>query len=830
MIGLVLVSHSAKIAEGVRDLALQMAQDNIQIAVAGGLDDAENPIGTDPMKVLEAIQSVYHDDGVILMMDLGSALMSAETAIEFLDPDQQAHIFLCDAPLVEGTVAAAVQASIGSPVEQVLSEARSSLQGKQVHLADHVPEPQASENGVANQQGEKLAVVIPNVLGIHARPAARIVATASQFEASMTIHKDNKSVNAKSINQVTLLNAKHGDQVQFEANGSDATAALKAIQVLVDDNLGDDDSEKAAESPPESVAETPTQEGIIQGVVASVGLAVGTIHKLSEQIPEIPKTTSEDVEAEKQKLKTALEEAADELRGVINDTKRRIGAQKAAIFEAHLLLLKDEALQKPAFEQVGEIKNNAAAGWWHAVEAMAAQYRAADNDYLQGRATDVLDVGKRVLLKLLPESENTKTLPENSILLAQDLTPSDTAQLDPKQVVGIITEAGGANSHTAIIARSLGIPAVAGIGAQASQLSDGQKVILEGDSGRVIVQPTGDQLREAEASVTKRLEEQRALIEASQQPATTTDGRQIEIVANIGTPRDSVSLLEKGAEGVGLFRTELLFMDRDTAPTEDEQYEAYSTVAQHLGDCPIIIRTLDVGGDKTISYIDIPEEENPFLGYRGIRYWLGNPELAKTQLRAICRASADHKIKVMFPMIGTLDELHQAKKILQSARDELKAAGIAYDAKMEVGIMIEVPSAVLLASQFAREVDFFSIGTNDLTQYVMAADRGNAQVSTLINPFQPAVINAMKQVVTAAHAEDKWVGICGEMAGNPLATKLLIGLGLDELSMSVPSIPQVKSIIRKTHIADAQAMAAHVLTLSSAQAITDYLSSKATSE
>lgn len=830
MISLVLVSHSAKIAEGARDLALQMTQDKVQIAVAGGLNDPEHPIGTDPMKVMEAINTVYSDDGVIILMDLGSALMSAETAIEFLEPDQQSKIHLCPAPLIEGTVAAAVQASVGGSIELVLQEASAALDSKRSHItgtavAEH---PTTASPDSRSQDGQRtLTITVPNAQGIHARPAARIVSIANQFNAALTIQKAAQSVNAKSINQVTLLNAQQGDQLTFIAGGDTASDALSAIQALAHDNFGDDDSIQHTANGTVPLEQTQAADGLLQGVAASIGLAIGTVYRLDEQLPQISPDPSQGTQAEQAQLSSAIEDAIGDLQRLIKDTKQTIGAKQAEIFDAHILLLRDDALREPAFKHI-EAQKNAATAWWEAIEALAAQYRDSGNNYLQARANDIFDVGKRVLRKLMPEAQANGAVPPDSIIVASDLTPSDTAQLDPKHVQAIVTEFGGATSHTAIIARSLGIPAVVGIGAGLASLVEGQTVIVDGAAGQVHPQPSSDKLHETQQTIEARQQQQRDLIAQSQQPAITSDSRPIEIVANIGKASDARHLLEQGAEGVGLFRSELLFMDRPQAPTEAEQADAYNDTAQQLKDYPLIIRTLDVGGDKAIDYIHIDAEDNPFLGYRGVRYWLGNQALAKTQLRAICRTSADHNVKLMFPMIGTLDELHAAKALLSEVRAELDAEGHRYDSAMEVGMMIEVPSAVLLADQFAQHVDFFSIGTNDLTQYLMAADRGNAQVSNLVDPFQPAVLRAIKQVVDAAHAAEKWVGMCGEMAGNPLATGLLVGLGLDELSMSAPAIPAVKDCIRKLSYADARTQAQEALTMESAEQVKAYLQGEQT--
>jgi phosphocarrier protein FPr len=447
---------------------------------------------------------------------------------------------------------------------------------------------------------------------------------------------------------------------------------------------------------------------------------------------------------------------------------------------------------------------------------------------MQARASDVEDVGQRVLRKLMAMEPPSLEFVEPSILIAADLSPSDTARLDPSRVLGICTELGGATSHSAILARGLGIPAIVGLGNALWTLDDQQLVAVNGSSGQLWLHPTETELailRDEQAQWQKAQEEARL---QSRQPAVTADGRAVEVAANIGGPHDVAVALEFGAEGVGLFRTEFLFLDRETAPTEEEQYQAYRQVANELGDRPLIIRTLDVGGDKPLPYLDLGQEENPFLGWRGIRFCLGHPEIFKPQLRAILRAGAGRNVKMMFPMIGTIDEIRTAKGLVAEVKEDLATDHIPFDDNMDVGIMIEVPSAVAIADILAAEVNFFSIGTNDLTQYTMAADRGNSNVAELAQALNPAVLRLVSQTVNAGHEAGIWVGMCGELAGNALATPLLVGLGLDELSMSAPSIPAVKDAIRKVTVAQARRLAKTVLNLESAQAIAECLASSNT--
>jgi multiphosphoryl transfer protein len=833
MVGIVIVSHSRLLAEGVRELALQMSQEPVPVAVAAGIDATDGFIGTDPLAVQEAIEMVYSDDGVVVLMDLGSAVMSAEMALEFLPAEQRQNVHLCAAPLVEGAIAAVVQAATGSDVAQVLAEARGALQAKQVVLGEEAQTvflPDASPT-MADGPTQTLTLTVPNRLGLHARPAARLVGTANRFQADVTISKGERQANAKSINQVATLGVRQGDVITIMAVGPDAAALLTAVKTLADDNFGDrDDTELSPETGVESTApQLPEiKDGILIGIGVSAGVAVAPVYRYRFALPDVEQHEIEDVGAEQERLETAVTAAAVEIQQLQQEANRRVGPDEAAIFDAHLLILQDPDLQAAAQEQISQQQVNAEFAWQSAIEQVAADYLELEDDYMRNRAADVLDVGKRVLHQLMDLEAPSLDFDKPVILVAADLNPSDTARLNPKHVQGICTERGGATSHSAILARALGIPAIVGLGHELGVLEPGQVVGLDGSSGQLWLKPDKTQQKVLEKQRARWLDQQALAKAAGQGEAVTPDNHRVEVAANVGGPHDVAVALEYGAEGVGLFRTEFLFMERGQAPDEEEQLAAYREVLAGLNGRSVIVRTLDVGGDKPLPYIDLGSEENPFLGWRGIRFCLGNPDLFKTQLRAICRASINEAgeaqpVKLMFPMIGTLAELQEAKALLAEAQAELEEAEQLFVADMEVGIMIEVPSAVAIADQLAVEADFFSIGTNDLTQYLMAADRGNAQVSHLADALQPAVLRQIKQVVEAGHAAGIWVGLCGELAGNELATPLLVGLELDELSMNAPAIPAVKQAIRQLTLSEARQLADEVLKLESVTAVTDYL-------
>ena len=836
MVGIVVVSHSASLAKGVRELAEQMVQGRVSLATAAGIDDPEQPIGTDPMKVLAAIESVYSEDGVLVLMDLGSALLSAEMALEFLPEEQQANVKLCAAPLVEGTMAAVVQAMVGGSLAQVLAEAEGALAVKAEQLNLTVPGSEAAAEAVPLPSGtavshHEIILEIRNKMGLHARPAANFVRIANQFQSEISVRKGEKTANAKSINKVATLGVRQGETIVVTAVGPDSLLAIEAIQQLANENFGEVESEVVPEPVLPTVAPTvapAADAGQLRGLPASPGIAIGPVLLYRPKLPAVVRETGKESGAEWQRLQTAVQTALTEIETLHQQTVAQVGAGEAAIFEAHQLILQDPELQTAVKTSLETDKINAEAAWHEAIETTAHSFQTMDDPYFQARAADVRDVGSRVLRHLLGVAMPSLAAERPYILVAADLTPSDTARLDPALVLAICTELGGTTAHSAILARALGIPAVVGVGSQLAAIVERQILGVDGQTGQIWLTPDDEQIGELQAARAAWLAGQQAAKAASQSIAHTADGLRIEVAANIGGPNDLAVALSYGAEGVGLFRTEFLFLERQEAPSEAEQLAAYRQVVAGLGERPLIIRTLDVGGDKPLPYLDLGEEENPFLGWRGIRFCLDMPEIFMPQLRAILQASVAEdgspaNVKLMFPMIGTLDELRRAKVMLQTAREQLQAEGRPFDPNLSVGIMIELPSAVAVADLLAAEVDFFSIGTNDLTQYVMAADRGNANVAELAQALQPAVLRMIRQTAVAAQQAGIWLGMCGELAGNVLATPLLLGLGLTELSMAAPSVPGVKAALQKWSLPEAKALADAVLKLDSVTAVQAHL-------
>ncbi|MBE9235269.1 phosphoenolpyruvate--protein phosphotransferase [Anabaena aphanizomenioides LEGE 00250] len=824
MVGIVIVSHSKQLALGVQELAAQMVQEKIPLAVAAGVDDPEHPLGTDAIKVYEAIASVFSDDGVLVLMDLGSALMSAEMALEFLPPEQREKIYLCAAPLVEGAISAVVAAAAGKNIQQVITEAQGALIAKATQLnlvTSPLSDFSTPTGNTAAIPTQEIRLKITNRLGLHARPAAQFVATASRFKSQIKVQnltRNTEAVRGDSINQVATLGVRQGHELLITATGTDAQEALRALQGLIINNFGEDDSIIAIPAPREEVT-SPT-EGELIGIAASSGIAIAPlIHYQSVTIP-ITEYHIENVEIEWHRLQSAIQIAKQEIASLLSHTSIQIGDAEAAIFDAHLLFLADPVMLEAARQHIVEKRLNAEVSWQAVVDEVANSYRKLEDAYLQERVDDVVDVGRRVLRILLGSLPTDLHITEPSIIVGTDLSPSDTAKLDPAKVMGICMTSGSATSHSAIIARTLGIPAVVGVAPQVLTLESGTLIAIDGESGKVWVAPPAETLTALEA---KRQTWQTAQAEAkakAHQPAITRDGRRIQIFANIGSIADAKTSVSHGAEGVGLLRTEFLYLEKTKAPTEEEQLEVYQAIAQVLDQRPLIIRTLDVGGDKPLPYLSsLSEETNPFLGVRGIRFCLENPQFLKTQLRAILRASYGNNIKIMWPMIAILTELRAAKAILTEVQAELRAEGIAFDEKMAVGMMIETPAAVAIADQLAQEVDFFSIGTNDLSQYVMAGDRTNPKVATLADALQPAVLRMIQQTVQAAHAANIWVGLCGEVAAETLVAPILLGLGLDELSVNPQAIASLKQAISHLTISEAQAIASVALQQDSATSV-----------
>ncbi|HEY5894530.1 MAG TPA: phosphoenolpyruvate--protein phosphotransferase [Chthoniobacterales bacterium] len=641
--------------------------------------------------------------------------------------------------------------------------------------------------------------------GLHARPASVLAEVAARFQSEQRVHFKGKTANAKAMASLLKLGANGGANIRLEVSGPDAAEALVALEEAIASGLGDGDEPEPTPAAVPVRGWTPVSKlNSVVGMTACPGLAVGPVFRFAGS-DIVVEDKSGDGASEEAAFANAITAASQQLDELYQTFSTRAGKADAAIFRAHLGLVQDPEVRDEVHTLINA-GHSAAWAWQDSVKKRVAEFADIEDERLAARAADWHDVGQRVLRVLTGRDQAAITLPDDPIiLLAEDLAPSETARLDPSRILGVCTALGGPTSHTAILARSLDIPALVGMGKSLDELQNGAVTILDASSGRLYLEPADADLQSAK-DFQKELD---ALRETEQdarfQPAVLTDGHRVEVVANIGKPEDAAAAVEAGAEGVGLMRTEFLFLGRDSAPNEEEQFEAYSTMIKALRGLPLIIRTLDIGGDKAVPYIAVPKEENPFLGVRGIRLCLAQPEIFLPQLRAIYRATAFGPVKIMFPMIATLEDLRAAKELAERVRQEINVPPV------EIGIMVEVPSAALMAEELAEEADFFSIGTNDLTQYALAMDRLHASLGKYVDGLHPAVLRLISQTVRAAKSKGKWVGVCGGIAGEPLGAAILTGIGVKELSASMPAIPGIKAALRRLSLPQAEALAKSAL-------------------
>ncbi|MFC1214269.1 phosphoenolpyruvate-protein phosphotransferase PtsI [Pasteurella multocida] len=573
---------------------------------------------------------------------------------------------------------------------------------------------------------------------------------------------------------------------------------------------------------------------MISGIPASPGIVFGKALVLKEEkiVLDMQKISESQIDSEIARFYQGRNAAVEQLSAIRDRAAKTLGEEKAAIFEGHLMILEDEELEEEIIDYLRTNKVNAGVAASKIIDQQVTMLSEIDDEYLRERAGDIRDIGNRLIKNILGmHIVDLGDINEEAILVAYDLTPSETAQLNLDKVLGFITDIGGRTSHTSIMARSLELPAIVGTNDVTSQVNTGDYLILDAVNNEVYVNPSQDEITRLKVLQQKLLEEKAELAKLKDLPALTLDGHRVDVVANIGTIRDVDGADRNGAEGVGLYRTEFLFMDREQLPTEEEQFVAYKDVVEAMNGRLVILRTMDIGGDKELPYLNLPKEMNPFLGWRAIRIALDRREILNAQLRAVLRASAFGKLAVMFPMIISVEEIRELKSVIETLKQELRNEGKAFDESIQIGVMVETPSAAVNAKFLAKEVDFFSIGTNDLTQYTLAVDRGNELISHLYNPMSPSVLSLIKQVIDASHAEGKWTGMCGELAGDEKAAVLLLGMGLDEFSMSAISVPRIKKLIRNVNYEDTKALAMKALQQPTAveieQLVEDFLAEKA---
>lgn len=688
----------------------------------------------------------------------------------------------------------------------------------------------------STQQGQVFSselISIANPQGLHARPAAVLANTAKRFKADSRIICGDKSANCKSVTGIMAMQITCGAQVKLTAMGADAEDALKAITDAVMSGLGEGAASLPAsmgQTAPAAPATAETRdlpEGYLGGLSAAPGIAVGKVFQMRHPEYEIEEKGG-DIKTERRNFDRAIEQAKSELEFIETSMRAQSDPSKAGIFAAHRELLDDPDLVEGTMEGIA-LGQSAGFAWRANFTELSKRLAALNNPLMSARAVDIKDIGDRVLRILIGKAPTMPDMPEDAILIAEELAPSDAATLDRSKVMGFATILGGTTSHVAILARSLDLPAIAGIDTRALNLPDGTPVILDGTEGTLNTKPTEEEFNKARAALQQQKEKREELLAKADIPATTLDGHNIEVVANAGSVADIEQAMIMGAEGIGLLRSEFLFMGRTHEPSEEEQRSVYAEAVKAVGpDKRLIIRTMDIGGDKPLPYIPMPKEDNPFLGERGIRLALRRSDLLRTQFRAILQASSGSKIMVMLPMVMELDEFRQAKAIFEEERKALDAP------EVPLGIMIEVPAAAITAEIMAQEAEFFSIGTNDLTQYTLAIDRGHPKMAGRADGLHPAVLRLIKAAADGADSHGRMTGVCGGIAGDTMAVPILLGLGVTELSIAAPAIPAVKDLIRNISLTKCRELAARALECSSAaevrQIMKDYFSNNTPSE
>src|SRR3954470_19851569 len=784
-VGIVVVSHSRALANAAVSLAAEMLHgQQPHIAVAAGLDDTT--FGTDALQIKAAIEQVDGPAGVVVLMDLGSAVLSAELALDLLGNGTADRVLLCPAPLVEGLVVAAVAAAGGATREEVAAEATAALLGKTAHLAPTPGTPSTHDD--AESATETATFIVANAHGLHARPAARLVAEVRRLDATVTLRNvttGSAAIPAGSLSRVATLGAMQGHLVEVAASGRQAKLAIDHLVSLADRHF-----DEAAPSP-NGVAAPAVDPAIADTgpLAASPGIGIGPARLLTHAAPAVDETPAGPPTAEWRRLIEAVADVRRTVERMRAAAARDIGPGDAEIFDAHLMLLADPELLNAAKTRVAE-GTSAGAAWMASVRDVEVQWLALTDPYLRGRAADLRAVANDVLQSLAGSHDGTFIV--DGVLVAHDLTPAQAAALDPDRVRAAVLGGGSPPSHASILIRSLGIPAVVSAGASVLDLADGTPVVVDGTAGCVVADPTLEQLagyeREAKALAERRAHD---AFDATR-PALSADGVPIEVAANLGSVADALSAARVGADSAGLIRTEFLFLGRTQPPSVDEQERDYLAMAEAFAGRPITIRTLDVGGDKSLPYVQQAAEANPYLGRRGIRLALARTDLFADQLTAIVRVARTSPVNVMFPMVTSVDELLRARALLDEAAG---AEGV--PPSLRVGIMVEVPAAALKIAAFLPYVDFVSIGTNDLTQYTLAAERGNPAVAALADPLDPAVLRLIAEVGRAAVGGDVTVSVCGEMAADQAAIPLLLGMSVTELSVSSQAVPAVKAAVRR---------------------------------
>ncbi|PIE04478.1 MAG: phosphoenolpyruvate--protein phosphotransferase [Spirochaetales bacterium] len=807
MTGIVIVSHSRLLAEKIAYLASSMVPDvEVPIAFAGGVLGENDKLGTDPTDIMSAVESVFGPDGVIIFVDMGSAVLSAEMALELMGANVSDSAVISSAPIVEGAVTASVQSASGASLNEIEQEVQLSLNGKRQQLGFNVSEEPSEENELdLNVVSKKRVFSIDIENGLHARPAAKMVRAVGAYPCDVTVSNLSKvkgPVSARSLNQLSTLEVSKGNEILVVATGEGAAEVLQAIAKLVQTNFGEATNQELK----------PVRKLPCGTVSLSEGIAVGRAWLINADSLDVPERyiTEEEIKNETLRFQTSLEVVRQNILSRINTLSGDFQSPESEIFEAHLVLLEDPDLVEETIHRIVTLKFSAESAWSEAVSQVVKRYENLEDAYLQVRAIDVLDIGVQVLTALgVSISHEIPDFEEPIIVVARELTPSQTVGLKLDSICGIITEKGGPTSHTAILSRARGIPAVGGY-VDISLIATGDMLALDGFSGTVYHNPDEDTVNILMKKKEEWLNKQKLLRLAAEQPAVTADGIAVPVLANIASSADAVIANKNGSEGIGLLRTEGLLLNRETVPSLEEQMIYFKRIfAESSG--TVTVRTFDVGGDKRIPFLNLDKEDNPFLGVRGIRLYETNRELFETHLEAVLRGAVGYDVNIMFPMVAKLEEFIMAQRRVEEVHLRLLKSNVEHKWPVDLGVMIETPASVLVADDLAGLAAFFSIGTNDLTQYVLAAERGSHQLVGFLDSLEPSVLRAVKTIADIGAEHNIPVSVCGELGAQIEAVPLLIGLGITKISANGTSIPAIKEVIRRTHKKRLQSISADII-------------------
>ena len=815
MFGIVIVSHSRILAESLSALASEISGKNIPIAFAGGVEGDEKLFGTDATDILDAVESVYSDEGVLVFADMGSALISTETALDFMDAEKAANVYISPAPMVEGVISAAVQCGIGSSIKASASEAEESLFQKIEFLkkkdypSDNIKNNSASP-GQTEENIQKRVFRIKNKNGLHARPASKLIKTVSASGCRVEVSNitgGRGPANALSLNRLSSLEVLKDDEVLITASGDegDVLHFFEETEKLINNNFGEDDGSPDIKSL--NKEDEKKETGLIS---LSEGIALGRAYILSEASIDVKTEKTENCADEIIKLESAVNEVKSEIKRSIIKGRNRISSDKMQIIETHLFILDDPDLFEESRNRINKEKITASSAWSQSAKDVVKRYENLEDIYLKTRSSDIRDVSSRVLNKLTNNMTQSDEIDAGSVVIAEKLIPSQVLRLDPDRISGILVSDSSTSSHAAILAKSLGIPSIGGYD-KISLIKKDDFIVFDSALCEVFINPDEkikeDFLNRKETFIKEKLELQKI----SSEHAFTREGKLVQVNANISSLAEAYSAVKNGADGIGVLRTEFLFLEKNSPPSEEEQFSFFSSVFKIMDGRPVTVRTLDIGGDKQVPYMNLPVEDNPFLGLRGVRIYSEYPDIIKTHIRALLRAGFDNDLKIMIPMISKFEECSRSYDIINKVHLELEEENIDHIWPVEIGIMIETPASVVMADELAGISDFFSIGTNDLTQYTLAAERGNPDLAKYSDPYDPAVIRRVRKPVLAAEKAGIDVSLCGELGGDTEAVPLLIGLGITSLSMNPHRIPEVKKKIR--NISDKQCKANFVSVL-----------------